>query len=131
MKFPSPLTKRPPQEHLFEIEQEQSIADALKPIYVIYPDETAGNWRIQAVPVSLESFESRKGLPKAWRGVRDDNLSKASAIPGGIFVHASGFIGGSALLYLYFRICSHLAPGNQTKDGALAMARAALAMEDV
>ena len=87
-------TNHSPQEHLFELERELSVVEAEKPIYVIYPDETGGNWRIQAVPVSPESFESRKALPEAWRGVRDDALSKISGIEKCIFVHASGFIGG-------------------------------------
>jgi uncharacterized UPF0160 family protein len=76
-----------------------SISEDTKPIYVIYTDETAGNYRIQAVPVSPESFESRKALPEAWRGLRDDELSKATGINGGIFVHASGFIGGECFVY--------------------------------
>ncbi|KZP31263.1 metal-dependent protein hydrolase [Athelia psychrophila] len=101
----------PWKEHLFEIESELNLEEDLKPVYVVYADETAGNWRIQAVPVSPESFESRKALPEAWRGLRDDDLSKASGIDGGIFIHASGFIGG-----------------NQTKEGALAIAKAALTM---
>lgn len=58
---------------------------------------------------SPSSFESRKALPLPWRGLRDDELSRESGIPGCVFVHMSGFIGG-----------------NQTYDGALAMARAAL-----
>lgn len=70
--------------------------DEAKPVYVVYPDETAGTWRIQAVPVSPDSFESRKALPEAWRGLRDEKLSEASGIDGGIFVHASGFIGGTS-----------------------------------
>jgi uncharacterized UPF0160 family protein len=74
---------------------ERDITGDDKPIYVIYPDETGGNWRIQAIPVSPESFDSRKALPEAWRGLRDEELSKATGIEGGIFVHASGFIGGS------------------------------------
>ncbi|KAF8872140.1 metal-dependent protein hydrolase [Gymnopilus junonius] len=101
----------PWKEHLFEIEADESVT-AVKPnqaIYVVYPDETAGSWRIQAVPLSPESFESRKALPEAWRGLRDDELSKVSGIDGGIFIHASGFIGG-----------------NRTKDGALKIAQAAL-----
>jgi len=101
----------PWKEHLFELEAELSIPEHTKPIYVIYVDETAGNYRIQAVPVTPESFESRKALPEAWRGLRDDELSKATGIDGGIFVHAGGFIGG-----------------NKTKDGALAIAKAALTM---
>lgn len=63
-------------------------------IYVLYPEDTSGNWRVQAVSVSNDSFESRKALPEAWRGLRDEELSKVSGIEGCIFVHASGFIGG-------------------------------------
>ncbi|KAF8168074.1 metal-dependent protein hydrolase [Crassisporium funariophilum] len=103
----------PWKEHLFELEADEKIP-GIKPnqaIYVVYPDETANNWRIQAVPLSPESFESRKALPEAWRGLRDEELSKASGIEGGIFIHASGFIGG-----------------NKTKEGALKIAQAALAM---
>lgn len=101
----------PWKEHLFELETELSIPEDTEPIYVIYADETSGNYRIQAVPKTPESFESRKALPEAWRGLRDDELSKETGIDGGIFVHASGFIGG-----------------NKTKEGALALAKAALAM---
>lgn len=85
------------QAHLFELEADEAVA-AVEPnqaVYVVYPDETAGNWRVQAVPLSPESFESRKALPEAWRGLRDEELSKASGIEGGIFIHASGFIGGA------------------------------------
>ncbi|CAL1695895.1 unnamed protein product [Somion occarium] len=95
----------------WKLEAEQAIAPSEQPVYVIYPDETGGNWRVQAVPVSPESFESRKALPEAWRGVRDEELSKLSGIDRCIFVHASGFIGGNA-----------------TKEGALQMARAALTL---
>ncbi len=55
------------------------------------------------------SFESRKALPAAWRGLRDEQLSEVAGIPGCVFVHASGFIGGS-----------------QSYDGAVAMAKKAL-----
>lgn len=52
-------------------------------------------WRIQAVPIAQDSFESRKPLPEQWRGLRDDELTNVSGVQGGIFVHASGFIGGT------------------------------------
>jgi len=42
---------------------------------------------------------------KAWRGLREEEVSKASGIDGCIFVHANGFIGG-----------------NKTREGALQMA---------
>ena len=76
---------------------------------MLYEDDTSHDWRISAVPVSLDRFGDRKSLPEAWRGVRDQELSKISGIDGCIFVHASGFTGG-----------------NKTYDGALAMAKAAL-----
>jgi len=101
----------PWKEHLFELELEQAVPVHAQPFYVIYPDETGGNWRVQAVSVSPESFESRKALPELWRGVRDEELSRIANIEGCIFVHASGFIGG-----------------NKTKEGALEMAKRAVQM---
>ncbi|GAA5823004.1 hypothetical protein JCM3770_005376 [Rhodotorula araucariae] len=101
----------PWKEHLHIIEQELSIPADELPLYVLYPESEAPNskWRVQAVAVSPESFDSRKALPEAWRGVRDDALSTLTGIPGCIFVHAAGFIGG-----------------NLTKEGALEMAVKAL-----
>lgn len=72
-------------------------------------DDRGKQWRVQAVAVSPDRFESRKPLPAQWRGLRDDELSKESGIPGCVFVHMSGFIGG-----------------NRSYEGALAMAGAAL-----
>eukprot|EP00397_Hematodinium_sp_SG-2012_P039159 GEMP01042715.1.p1 GENE.GEMP01042715.1~~GEMP01042715.1.p1 ORF type:complete len:337 (+),score=85.50 GEMP01042715.1:71-1081(+) len=91
----------PWQEHLFELEA--------KPIakYVLFQD-TRGGWRVQAVPREIGSFENRLPLPKPWRGLRDEELSQLSGVPGCVFVHASGFIGG-----------------NLTKEGAIAMANKA------
>jgi uncharacterized UPF0160 family protein len=99
----------PWKEHLFQLEAEHGIAGDGLPLYVIYPDESSANWRVQAVPTSPDSFVSRKALPEEWRGHRDDNLSKLTGIEDCIFVHASGFIGG-----------------NKTRDGALNLARLAL-----
>lgn len=76
------------------------------------------------MPISADSFESRKALPEAyvalpsflfpspsfsaevvlmswgvnrWRGIRDEALDQITGIPGCIFVHAGGFIGGTSL----------------------------------
>ncbi|KAF3322451.1 hypothetical protein FCM35_KLT13592 [Carex littledalei] len=95
--------------HLFELEEELKIDPQIK--YALYQDERSKSWRVQAVSVSPESFESRKALPSAWRGLRDDELSKETGIPGCVFVHMSGFIGG-----------------NSTLEGALAMAKSALSL---
>lgn len=72
-------------------------------------DDRSKHWRVQAVAVAPDRFESRKPLASQWRGLRDDELSTGTGIPGCVFVHMSGFIGG-----------------NQTYEGALAMARASL-----
>jgi uncharacterized UPF0160 family protein len=86
----------PWKSHMYELEKEMGIEGEIK--YVIYNDDKDGSWRIQAVAVSPESFNSRKALPEEWRGLRDDVLSDLSGIPGCIFVHASGFIGGNKSL---------------------------------
>ncbi|XP_051187603.1 MYG1 protein C694.04c [Lolium perenne] len=93
--------------HLFELEQELKINPLTK--YVLYQDERSKSWRVQAVSVAPDRFESRKALPEKLRGMRDDDLSKETGIPGCVFIHMSGFIGG-----------------NKTYEGALEMARAAL-----
>ncbi|KAG2660590.1 MYG1 protein C694.04c-like [Panicum virgatum] len=93
--------------HLFELEEELKIDPLTK--YVLYQDERSKSWRVQAVSVAPDRFESRKALPEKWRGMRDDELSTETGIPGCVFVHMSGFIGG-----------------NKTYEGALEMARAAL-----
>ncbi|KAJ3196515.1 hypothetical protein HK101_008699 [Irineochytrium annulatum] len=100
----------PWKEHLHRLETEHHIGNDVQPYYVIYPDES-GKWRVQAVPKTPESFESRKALPEPWRGLRDNVLSEKSGIEGCVFVHASGFIGGTI-----------------TKVSALEMATKALAM---
>lgn len=111
--FDKPATWK---SHLFDIEGTDESFGAAKGdvIYVVYEDES-GHWRVQAVPSSSNSFNLRKALPEQWRGVRDaelDELLSQHGIPeGAIFVHAAGFIGGHA-----------------TREGALLMARNALAL---
>lgn len=105
-----PFESCPWKDHLFSLESESS--DNTKILYALYPESEAENskWRIQCVPVSPDSFENRKSLPEAWRGVRDADLSKVAGIEGCIFCHASGFISGA-----------------ETYEGVLQMARKALA----
>ena len=101
-----PKSGIPWKEHLYNIESAD--ADGEKVLFVLYPEteEATSKWRVQAVSVSSESFENRKSLKEEWRGVRDSELSEKSGIPGCVFVHAAGFIGG-----------------NLTKEGVLRMAR--------
>lgn len=98
----------PWKEHLFQLEKEAGLAKPL--LYVLYPDN-ANKWRIQCVPARPDSFECRKALPERWCGVRDDALSELTGVPGCIFVHANGFIGGA-----------------QTYESALKLAQMSIAM---
>lgn len=99
----------PWKDHLYTLEEQNP--EAGKVLYVLYPEKpTPGaKWRIQCVPETKDSFQSRKPLPEAWRGFRDEELDGITGVPGSVFVHAAGFIGG-----------------NKTFDGALAMAQKAL-----
>ncbi|KAI0842697.1 metal-dependent protein hydrolase [Hypoxylon sp. FL0890] len=101
----------PWKDHLYTLEEQEGNTDK-KVLYVLYPEKPVpdAKWRIQAVPVSKDSFESRKALPEPWRGARDEQLDEVSGVPGGVFVHASGFIGG-----------------NKTFEGAKALAEKACA----
>ncbi|PON72007.1 Metal-dependent protein hydrolase [Parasponia andersonii] len=102
------LTKSCPWKlHIFELEEEMKIDPSIK--YVIYQDDRNKTWRVQAVSVSPDKFASRKPLPFLWRGLEYEKLSEVAGILGCVFVHMSGFIGG-----------------NQTYEGALAMARVSL-----
>merc|ERR1711990_938208 len=82
----------PWKEHLFNIEEKLGIKGEI--LYVIYKNKET-DWRIQCVPVSPTSFTNRKSLPESWRGIRDDDLSKASTVADATFCHVSGFIGGA------------------------------------
>lgn len=77
-------------------------------LYVVYPG-ASGDWRVQVVPDEPDSFKARKDLPEAWAGLIDAKLSEEVGIPGCVFCHNNRFI------------CS-----NQTKEGALEMARKAV-----
>lgn len=100
----------PWKEHLLDLEKERGLTGDKSILYVLYPESSPeGNWRIQCVPLRSEGFENRKSLPEAWRGFRDDELSRISGVDGCIFIHAGGFIGG-----------------NKTRDGACEMAKLAL-----
>jgi len=83
----------PWQEHLFDLEADEEAYREPLVKYILFQD-SRGTWRIQAAPKVRGSFENRLPLPKAWCGLRDKTLDEATAIPGGIFVHANGFIGG-------------------------------------
>ncbi|KAH8197786.1 hypothetical protein TruAng_008033 [Truncatella angustata] len=101
----------PWKDHLYTLEEAEGTGK--KVLYVLYAEKPVpdAKWRIQCVPVTKDSFQSRKPLPEPWRGARDEALDQITGIPGGVFVHAAGFIGG-----------------NKTFDGAKDMAVKALGL---
>lgn len=96
----------PWKDHLYSLEDGTPSV-----LYVLYAEGSGpeSKWRIQCVPESKDSFVSRKPLPEAWRGFRDQELDGIAGVEGCVFVHAAGFIGG-----------------NKTFEGALEMAKKAL-----
>lgn len=83
----------PWQEHLFDLEAEEEAHREPLVKYVLFQD-SRGGWRIQAAPKEKGKFENRLSLPKAWCGLRDKALDEVTEVPGGVFIHANGFIGG-------------------------------------
>ncbi|KAF2809733.1 metal-dependent protein hydrolase [Mytilinidion resinicola] len=102
----------PWSDHLYGLEKrtEQKPGVQAQVLYVLFPEngDADSKWRIRAVSKEGSGFENRKDLPDAWKGVRDEKLDEVSGIPGCVFVHAAGFIGG-----------------NKTFEGALKMAAVA------
>ena len=78
---------------LFDIEKKLNIQNKI--LFVISVRDTQSNdkYSICTVPKNEGSFEFRKGLPKSWRGLKNEELEKVSGIKDMIFVHSSGFIG--------------------------------------
>lgn len=63
--------------------------------FVIYPSEDRTAWYCRAVPPEPNAFGQRLPLPAAWRGLQDEDFSRAAGIPDGVFCHPGGFICGA------------------------------------
>ncbi|ODV79485.1 potassium/sodium eff [Suhomyces tanzawaensis NRRL Y-17324] len=114
----------PWKEHLYSIEKENNAEGVTK--FVLFKDSSS-KWRVSTVSVNSTSFEFRKGLPEHLRGLRDQELSDKSGVPGCIFIHAAGFIGGAEseesvlqlarIFQFQWKIkSSKLAPGESNDD---------------
>lgn len=79
-------------------------------LYVISPD-AQGRWHVSTVPDSAGgSFGNRKPLPSAWAGLDGEELDAVIGMEGCVFCHRGRFVAG-----------------HKTKDGAMEMARLAIA----
>ncbi len=64
-------------------------------LLAIYPDRS-GRWRVQSLPVSKgQKFANRLSAPKAWRGLNQEELDKATGLENTCFIHKTGFTGGA------------------------------------
>ena len=67
------------------------IIDNSEAKFVIYRG-TSGNFHVQGVPKSKESFDTRKPFPKSWAGLRDSELADKTGLKGSIFCHKNLFL---------------------------------------
>ncbi|MBB4041969.1 uncharacterized UPF0160 family protein [Microvirga flocculans] len=64
-------------------------------LFVIYPNEDRTSWYCRTIPPEPGSFGQRLSLPESWRGLQEEEFSKAAGIEDGVFCHPSGFICGA------------------------------------
>ena len=78
-------------------------------LYAVFP-AVDGNWNVQAIPPTInDMMTQRKPFPEGWRGLRDEELKKASGVETAVFCHTAGF----------FAVA-------KTKEGAIALAEKAV-----
>lgn len=91
---------------------EEELAKHIEPIFVVSPRAVEGGgsmWRIECVRSDVNTFDCRKPLPGAWRGLMNEELERASGVHGATFCHRKGFLAIA-----------------KTKEGALRLAHIAL-----
>lgn len=80
--------------------------------FVVYPESDHESYQVRVVPLTPRAFTARKDLPQAWAGLRGAELATVSGVSDAIFAHNKRFICGA-----------------RSKEGALAMARLAVAAD--
>lgn len=76
----------PWMESFFELGGEKHPA-----LFIIMP--SFGHWKLRGIPPCMEKrMQVRLPLPEEWAGRLEDDLKKASEIPGAIFCHKGRFI---------------------------------------
>lgn len=59
--------------------------------FIIMP--SGSHWKLRGIPPNLANkMKVRRALPKEWAGLLDEDLKKATGIPGAIFCHKGQFI---------------------------------------
>jgi uncharacterized UPF0160 family protein len=91
--------------------RETIVAEAPDARLVVYPK--SDGWGMVAVPVAAGSFDNRLDLPAAWAGLTGSELAAVTGVDDALFAHTARFYASAA-----------------SRDGVLALARAALADGD-
>ena len=62
--------------------------------YILFPSaRNEGEWNMQAVPLSADTFDQRHSVPEAWWGGNDETLPKITGVAEATFCHQSnGFL---------------------------------------
>lgn len=63
--------------------------------FVVYPDSSDRQYQVRTVPVEPQSFEARVDLPRAWAGLRGQELAEVTGVPDSVFCHNRMFIAGA------------------------------------
>ncbi len=83
MVFEEPM---PWIDNFFDLGGEQHPA-----LFVVMP--SGGHWKLRSIPPNNEDrMNMRMALPERWAGLQDQELKKATKIPGAIFCHKGKFI---------------------------------------
>ncbi|MBA2964377.1 MYG1 family protein [Ramlibacter sp. MAH-25] len=76
---------------------------------VVYPESGRPQYQIRTVPAAEGTFASRIDLPRAWAGLRDQELVDVTGVADAVFCHLNLFIAGA-----------------RSREGALRLAQLAL-----
>ena len=62
-------------------------------LFVVSPGNPQSNmWRVLALRDDMNSFKTRKDLPSAWGGQREEDLQKVTGVPDAVFCHRNLFM---------------------------------------
>lgn len=63
-----------------------------EPLFVIIPDSQMGQWKVEIIPETPETFTYRKKLPVSWAGLRDEDLVRITGVSDALFCHNARFM---------------------------------------
>jgi uncharacterized UPF0160 family protein len=74
------------KDHALDLDTEKRLK------LVTFPTAPDGNWMVQTVPISPDSFDSVIDLPEAWAGLDGQEFADATGVPDAVFCHNGRFV---------------------------------------